>query len=66
MLSDLGSLYGERGNAKGAVVHYQQALTVVRQLGDTEAENQIRDALARYDKPASSKDTKDSKPPRKR
>ena len=37
--SDLGSLYGEMGNTKGAMAHYQQALTVVRQLGDKEAEN---------------------------
>ena len=63
MLSDLGSLYGEMGNTKGAVAHYQQALTVVRQLGDKEAEKQLRDALARWDKPSGSKD---SKPPRKR
>jgi tetratricopeptide (TPR) repeat protein len=63
MLSDLGGMYGEMGNTKGAVAHYQQALTLVRQLGDKEAEKQIRGALARFDKPS---DSKDSKPPRKR
>jgi tetratricopeptide (TPR) repeat protein len=63
VLSDLGGMYGEMGNAKGAVTHYQQALTVVRQLGDKDAEKQIREALARFDKPPGSRD---SKPPRKR
>ena len=48
-LSDLGGMYGEMGNTKGAVTHYQQALTVVRQLGDKEAEKQLQDAMARFE-----------------
>jgi tetratricopeptide (TPR) repeat protein len=63
VLSDLAGMYGEMGNAKGAVTHYRQALTVVRQLGDKDAEKKLQDAMTAFEKQPSSKD---SKPPRKR
>jgi tetratricopeptide (TPR) repeat protein len=62
VLSDLGSLLVEMGNTKGAVAHYQQALKVARQIGDKDAEKQLRDAMAQFAKPAES----DPKPRRKR
>jgi tetratricopeptide (TPR) repeat protein len=62
VLSDLGALAVEMGNTKGAVAHYQQALKVVRQIGDKDAEKQLRDAMAQLGKPAES----DPKPRRKR
>jgi tetratricopeptide (TPR) repeat protein len=61
VLSDLGSMFGEMGNPQGAVAHYREALTVVRQLGDKEAEQQIRDAMARFEKASGTKDTKPSR-----
>jgi len=63
VLSDLAGMYGEMGNTKGAVTHYRQALTVVRQLGDKDAEKQLQDAMARVEKQPG---RRDSKPPRKR
>jgi hypothetical protein len=50
------------GNVKGAATHYQQALALARQLGDKEAERELRDKMARTGKATGT----DAKPARKR
>jgi uncharacterized protein (DUF305 family) len=50
------------GDPKGALAHYQQALKIAQQVGDKEAEQQVRDAMQRVGKAAGP----ESKPARKR
>jgi tetratricopeptide (TPR) repeat protein len=50
VLSDIGAMYEDMGHLKQAAAQYQQALTVVRQLGNKEAEKQLRDSMARVGK----------------
>jgi len=62
VLSDLAGMYAEMGDAKRALTHYQQALKLVQQLGDKEAEKQVRDAMQRLGKQPGA----EGKPARKR
>ena len=64
VLSDLGSMYGEMGNTKGAVYGLPTNNSPLSDNWATrKAKSKSATALALYDKPSGSKD---SKPPRKR
>jgi tetratricopeptide (TPR) repeat protein len=62
MLSDLAQTYAQMGNAKAATSHYQQALKITQQMGNKEAEKQVRDQLQRLRKPTGSESKTTAKP----